>query len=510
MMQEAYAKQWGAEGRDDLQTMVWLGANTVRLYHSLGLDVQHNHGGFLDRAEAVGLNVMPGYHTEAVHTKCARFDCFEAWKSATLEGFKYGFKQGGQWHPAISALILLNEPDFFGGYADCQPAGAWCRVKAVLSALDGVLAAEKEAGVDAGKVRLTVTWSFGMMESIDKKESGPGVFGFQDTVAGIADPSLAGYTPRSTPQELEHAFRTRWIHGVNTQAPWSFVKEVIGENYASKFGSIPWFVGEYGANGQPGAIIQRDLEDMQQTAEKEDSVFLGAAFFQFQTAHFKGGAELNFGLFSLGSEKRWEINPPCDLEVQLQPRRCPTTWPVYCLSDKLSWLPGTLGERAQAVAAAWQGSMQKVQSGAGFCRGAQRRLASAAHENGTRIACQIRASAGLRAVDVSRRLQDEAFSASLDTSTKRTLVNNSDAILGALLVENVRTASPNEWGEESAVPEDTAESIDERLKRWMPQIIAVALLAVACVLALWGFLAHRQRKAQARQNASDAEASERV
>merc|ERR1712061_628182 len=137
----------------------------------------------------------------------------------TGQGFDVGFRKGDRWHPAVSMLVLLNEPDSFGGYPNCKPSGAWCRVKAVLSALDGVLAAEREAGVEAGRVKLTVTWSFGMMPSIDGKEGGPGLFGFQDTVAGIANPSIAKYVPRTSQADLEKAFNTRWIHGVNTQAP---------------------------------------------------------------------------------------------------------------------------------------------------------------------------------------------------------------------------------------------------------------------------------------------------
>merc|ERR1719362_340319 len=127
MLQEAYSKQWGEGGRDDLNTMVKLGANAVRLYHSFGLDVQHDHGAFLDRANAVGLNVMPGYHTEAAHVKCPKFDCFEFWKDATTKGFQRGFKTGDEWHPAVSSLILLNEPDFFGAVPNCEGGGAWCR-----------------------------------------------------------------------------------------------------------------------------------------------------------------------------------------------------------------------------------------------------------------------------------------------------------------------------------------------------------------------------------------------
>merc|ERR1712038_891435 len=163
-----------------------------------------------------------------------------------------------------------------------------------------------------------VTWSFGMMPSIDGKEGGPGLFGFQDTVAGIANPALAKYTPRTPQTQLEHAFKTRWVHGLNTQAPWSFVKAVVANNYA-KFSPIPWFIGEYGANGQLAATIQGDLEDMQREAQQQTD-FMGAAFFQFQTAHFKGGSELNFGLFSLGEQVLSEKSG----------------LPVYCLSTHLS------------------------------------------------------------------------------------------------------------------------------------------------------------------------------
>merc|ERR1711920_121616 len=52
-------------------------------------------------------------------------------------------------------LILMNEPDLVH-----PGSGAVGRMKLVLSALDGVLAAEQEAGVTAGRTRLTVSWSF--------------------------------------------------------------------------------------------------------------------------------------------------------------------------------------------------------------------------------------------------------------------------------------------------------------------------------------------------------------
>merc|ERR1719491_375251 len=90
MLQESYAGEWGASGRDDLGTMAKLGGNAVRLYHSLGLESKADHSGFLDRAAEVEVNVMAGYHT---YNPCPEFDCFESWKKATLQGLQQCFRQ---------------------------------------------------------------------------------------------------------------------------------------------------------------------------------------------------------------------------------------------------------------------------------------------------------------------------------------------------------------------------------------------------------------------------------
>jgi len=298
----------------------------------------------LNRSAEVGVNVLPGYHT---YMACPDFDCFESWKQATMHGFQHGFQQGDDWHPAVAALILMNEPDLVH-----PGSGAVGRMKLVLSALDGVLAAEQEAGVTAGRTRLTVSWSFATHHALDGSQyTWVTHWGFQDTRTGMFDPAVAGYTPRCSRAELKHAFQTRWVHSMNTQAPWDFVDAVIsGEE--PKFAPTPWFIGEYGANGQLAATIQRDLENIAQKAT-EDEMFLGAVFFQFQTAHFKGGSETNFGLFRLGEQQLSESNG----------------LPVYCLSADLSWLPGTMGDRASAVAAAWHGSLEGIN---GLCPGGRR------------------------------------------------------------------------------------------------------------------------------------------
>merc|ERR1711994_520129 len=289
-----------------------------------------------------------------MHGQCPGFDCFQKWKTATLEGFERGYKKGDSWHPAVAAAILLNEPDGFESLPECQPQGAWCRVKAAISALDGVLAAEKEAGVSAGRVRFTVTWSFATRESIDGEQRGPGNYGFQDMVAVFQNPQIAKYTPRTPLGDLQEAFRTRWVHGLNTKSPWNFVRDIISKDY-HRFQPIPWFIGEYGASGQDENSIRADLESMQAHA-LEDPAFVGAAFLQFQTNYWKGGAEMDYGMFGLGEGRLGETGEVC------QPGQGCRRWPVHCLTTTLPWLEGSKAHRAQAVAAAWGGAVDHASS----------------------------------------------------------------------------------------------------------------------------------------------------
>jgi len=422
MLQVGYRNQWGASGRDDIGMMARLGANVVRLYHSIGMHVQKDHGEFLDYAQKLGMNVMPGYHTESANEigKCPEFDCFQTWKLATLDSFEHGFRKGSDWHPAIAVLVLLNEPDFFETAPKCQPSGSWCRVKAALSAMDGVLAAEKEAGVAAGRVRLTVTWSFAMRTSIDGKVTGPATYGFQDIVAGIQNPQLAGYNPRTPRADLESAFRSRWIHGLNTQSPWNFVNGVVSKQY-EQFLPIPWFIGEYGANGQDETVIRADLESMDEQA-KEGGAFWGAIFFQFQTTYWKGGAEQNFGLFGLQEKTLGATEEVCDnFGANCQ------SWPVHCLTEDLPWLPGTKKYRARAVSIAWKGIVEHSPP----CSG--RRL-SGAIGRGTQLFCQVRGHTVVAEVDMI--LGSESFNARISTRTHAVLGWHSSELRGGVSLSN--------------------------------------------------------------------------
>jgi len=470
MEQQAYEAQWGIEGRDDLGAMRSVGANAVRMYHSMGLKVDSDHGAFLDRAAALGLNLLPGYHTQSADDpdECPGYDCFDTWRAATLYALDRGFRRGSGWHPAVAMLILLNEPDFFEHAPKCQPSGAWCRVKAVISALDGVLDAERAAGLSAERVKLSVAWSFAVKKSIDGKVEGPGVFGFQDVVAVVADPSLAGYQPRSSREQLQEAFRTRWVHGLNTQAQWGFVNEVISRDYA-RFEPTPWFIGEYGANGQPKSVIRADLEGMQLAAEAAGSSFAGAVMFEFQTSYWKGGSEKNFGLFSLGEDEVGRTGEVCDASNLL----C-RSWPVYCLDTRLGYLQGDVALRAQAVVEAWGGAMP---TGRGMC-GSARRLAPS---SSTRLACRLHVGANMDRDSVDARLNTASFGADLVRRTLMVIGLDSAAISGpmSLSVSGVAAEGGRSDDDAITIPQEEPQALP--LWCWVVFGVIGGLIVVACV-----------------------------
>merc|ERR1719188_1846216 len=119
--------------------------------------------------------------------------------------------------------------------------------------------------------------------------------------------------------------------------------------------------------------------------------------FQFQIAYWKGGAEMNFGLFGLGTDQIGQTDKLCD-KLTVKCRK----WPVHCLTPSLSFLPGALALRAEAVSQAWNGSIPG--DGQGFC-GQARRLSSSSLS--TKVECHIHANASSVAALRAARLDKE-------------------------------------------------------------------------------------------------------
>jgi len=274
------------------------------------------------------------------------------WKSYTLKAFQQGFRRANAWHPAVSVLLLFNELDFFRGY------GRGVHARAAISALDGVLAAEREAGVEPGDVRLSIAWSNAPGTSLDGKVSGFAIWAFQDMASCVKDPSLASYTPRTSQALLEEAYKTRWAHSINVQTP-----GIVGymKQHYYRFEPTPWFIGEYGANYMPEGAIRTEIGGMDKSARDPHDPFMGMAFFQFQTAYFKGGSEMNFGLFRFGNKLAAveETGEVCD-----KVNAC-RKFPVHCLTTGMGAvfeggaLPKFVRGRADAVAAVWGGTVNQ-------------------------------------------------------------------------------------------------------------------------------------------------------
>merc|ERR1712087_426184 len=140
--------------------------------------------------------------------------------------------------------------------------------------------------------------------------------------------------------------------------PWeNGLKGMLADQYAPLL-PRPWFVGEMGFNGVHGDVIERELDAMHRYAQ-EGHGFLGTFFFQFQTAYWKGGSELNYGMFGLGAPQVGTTGKFGDQD-----------FPVHCLTSR-QWAfeqPGSgckdeCNHRAKAAARAYGGEI----SGNGVC-----------------------------------------------------------------------------------------------------------------------------------------------
>merc|ERR1711997_371599 len=103
-------------------------------------------------------------------------------------------------------------------------------------------------------------------------------------------------------------------------------------------------MGEYGANGLSQEVIRSELVTMDESARDQTNPFMGMAFFQFQTAYFKGGSEMNFGLFRLGDRQIAETGEICDKGMACN------KFSVWCLTTDRGSLPDYVHGRADAVA----------------------------------------------------------------------------------------------------------------------------------------------------------------
>jgi len=195
-----------------------------------------------------------------------------------------------EYHPALKHVIVINEPDLkLPGMA---APGKF--VKGIISALDGMLDAEKEAGVTGRLVNFTATFSFGVCPGCQSHGTDPALGQMFELQAAMLNPKAYGYTPKN---DLAAIYNSRWINSFNTAAPAQWVKREFVDKYQHAFTSIPVVIEEYNS---PGQDTGEDLAEIMKTARSSD-LLLGVSFFEFQKRYDKGGTEMAFGMFGLGN-----------------------------------------------------------------------------------------------------------------------------------------------------------------------------------------------------------------
>jgi len=296
-MGDAAKPMWGPRGRADLNTIRLLGANHVRLY---GNAPETDHSPFLDEAHAQKLKVVVGmsdYPYTQMQGNCMHsgYDCYELLKAEYRMNLLNGFVQNEavlpskSYHPALSTVIVVNEPDLkLPGIFEPRRF-----VKAIISALDGMLDAEKEVGVTGNFVNFTATCSFGICSHCKEFTNKPALGQMAEIEDGLLHPEAYGYTPKN---DLTKIYYTRWIHSFNTAAPAKFIRTDFLSVYEQRFVSTPVVIMEYHT---PFKNVYKDLGAILAVA-RNSSLLQGASFFQFQVSYSKGGSEEEFGMFGLG------------------------------------------------------------------------------------------------------------------------------------------------------------------------------------------------------------------
>jgi len=288
---------WSAAGRGDLQIMRGMGANAVRLY---GNNPELDHETFLDEALRNDLQVIPGMsdfpYTQDPDQNCmaTEYNCFSKVKKQYMENLKNGFLKNGRYHPALSYFILINEPDLkIPKTADAVLEDSKKMAKAIISAFDAVLDAEKDLSVKGPFINFTVTFSYAICPVCPSNQGLPALGQMQLIQDAMMYPEKYDYKPKNF---LYAAYLRRWANSFNTANGAGDLKLTFFSHYEKSFGITPVFIGEY---HKPGGSVLEEVQIILQLA-KTMPLFLGINFFEFQVSYWKGGSEMSFGLFGLG------------------------------------------------------------------------------------------------------------------------------------------------------------------------------------------------------------------
>lgn len=361
-------QQWDEFGRDDLGLLRDMGVNSIRVY---GADVDKPHTRFLDRADEVGMSVFVGmsdyYFIQHATRKCAvapHYNCFDVMKDAygrflrngLLDGSVTGGITGNAYHPAVKILGILNEPDLkvFGMDGKLSIRDA---LKAVISAWDGMLAAEREANVKRNLCKFTITWSFAECSNclLNREGREPGLTFMREMHAAIEAGDGGGYPISAA---VKAAYKTRYLNSFNTQNRFDhFVVQRMLDLYDGdpRMNDKGIFIGELHSQSTAAQSLKDDLLRSVERATPDDrpggkhGKYLGAYAFEFTRAYHKGGDEMNFGIFLYGQWTGKHVGPICGERCQ--------THQVFCLTDLEIGVTDRRSGKPQEVAAAYGGAI---------------------------------------------------------------------------------------------------------------------------------------------------------
>jgi len=350
---------WGTPGRDDLSAIRAMNIDTLRLY---GNDPRLNHKHFLNRAYELGISVVVAIsdypYTQDTTGKCAAglpYNCFNEIRSQYSAMLRNGFAEKGPdglmyYHPSIKAVILINEPELKITYNGKIAEEAWSEgyyAKALLSAIDGALAAEEDMHLHGRFPPFTVVHSFATCPTCKSNVAGNkagevqvgtlAALGFMyDFVVGMLSPNLYDYAPH---HDLRAALQHRFLLGFNTQDITDTIcGQVLQPLKSSPLSGMPVWAGEYKAWYQsekknPISDFQTDYGKIASWVGSSScggagANLTGVSIFEFQVSYFKGTKEhqMDFGIYELGKK-----------QIATTQKAEETSWqqyPVWCLHKK--------------------------------------------------------------------------------------------------------------------------------------------------------------------------------
>lgn len=309
MFNDPSKAQWGCPGRGDLALMAQMGANAVRLY---GNDPRWSHAAFLDEAASLGLGVMPGISDwpymhgpyicanddEALPAGALPGNCHDAIRGSYLENLRNGFAvDGGAYHRGMKTMIAVNEPDLKLG----SSPKAWAR--AVVSAIDGMLSAEEDAGMNAPVLPITATVSFSICTACEEFNDVPGLGQMWTLRDAMQNPGKYGYVPK---HDLSAFYDSRFVNSFNTGNPAVEIEEMFLDVYSNStdaFQGKPVFIAEYHCPSEP---VTKDLPTILEVAGRSEEL-LGVSFFEWVNRHDEGG-HTDWGIFDLTGPKVAEMD----------------------------------------------------------------------------------------------------------------------------------------------------------------------------------------------------------